>query len=195
MAEVDIITVFHNQANLALARGLVEAVERVEPGRCTVTLVDNTVENRGFARGCNFGAAGGLLPVLGFLNPDVEVLGPFLDQVLASLSRPDVAITGARFGKPDHELESWGVTEWVCGAALFVRRDLFEALGGFDERFVWGWEETDLIRRVQAIGRRVEALPLPLRHESPSVQSGPDVVYKGHHLARGWELYQQKWPR
>ena len=43
----------------------------------------------------------------------------------------------------------------VTGAALFIRRNLFERLGGFDERFFLYLEDLDLCLRVRDLGKRV----------------------------------------
>jgi hypothetical protein len=55
--------------------------------------------------------------------------------------------------------------DWVPGAFVLMRRALFDALGGFDERFFLYYEEVDLCRRVQAAGYRVMYWPeLRVRH-------------------------------
>ena len=48
---------------------------------------------------------------------------------------------------------------WATGAALAVRRDAFEAAGGFDESFGMHMEEIDLCWRMQRAGGRVRVVP------------------------------------
>jgi glycosyltransferase involved in cell wall biosynthesis len=43
----------------------------------------------------------------------------------------------------------------VTGCNMAFRREVFETVGGFDERFQWGHEETDFVRRAVAAGYRV----------------------------------------
>ena len=47
----------------------------------------------------------------------------------------------------------------VVGAALFIRKGLFEALAGFDETFFMYFEESDLCRRAQTKGWKVVHAP------------------------------------
>ncbi len=48
---------------------------------------------------------------------------------------------------------------WATGAAMLVRRDAFEAAGGFDESFGMHQEEIDLCWRLWRMGRRVRVEP------------------------------------
>jgi GT2 family glycosyltransferase len=42
--------------------------------------------------------------------------------------------------------------DWVTGAFMVIRRDTFDAIGGFDERFFMYWEDADFCRRAAAAG-------------------------------------------
>jgi N-acetylglucosaminyl-diphospho-decaprenol L-rhamnosyltransferase len=52
-----------------------------------------------------------------------------------------------------------GSFDWTTGAALAVRREAFEAAGGFDERFFLFSEETDLCKRIQDLGWKARLEP------------------------------------
>ena len=58
---------------------------------------------------------------------------------------------GERVLDTDHYSRA-GPFDWTTGAALAVRREAFEAVGGFDERFFLFSEETDLCKRIQDLG-------------------------------------------
>lgn len=54
--------------------------------------------------------------------------------------------------------------DWLSGALLGIRRDVFERLGGFDERYFMYHEDVDLARRIRASGMRVLCRPSVLLH-------------------------------
>lgn len=51
---------------------------------------------------------------------------------------------------------------WVTGACLMIRRSLWEALGGLDDRFFAHMEEIDLCWRAQLLGWKVQVVPQSL---------------------------------
>ena len=50
--------------------------------------------------------------------------------------------------------------DWVTGAALFVRRDVFEKTGGFDERIFLYGEDVDLCYRIKKLGFKIIFSPV-----------------------------------
>lgn len=197
MTRADLVTVFHNDDYYELHLKLFDAIKRVEPeGNFQLIGVDNRRENRGFAAACNLGALhpDAKAPMIGFLNPDVIVDGPFINKAAANLTG-NIVITGCRYGKPDHELAIWGVRNWVCGAAFFVQRQWFASVGGFDERFVWSWEETDLIRQAESQKLVCHSIELPIRHVQPAQNTEQDATYKNYYFTQGEQRYRAKWRR
>lgn len=49
--------------------------------------------------------------------------------------------------------------DWLMGACLLVRREVWEEIGGFDERFWMYFEETDWQRRIAAQGWKIAFVP------------------------------------
>jgi N-acetylglucosaminyl-diphospho-decaprenol L-rhamnosyltransferase len=142
--------------------------------------------NLGFAGGANAGAALTSAPLLLFLNPDAVVAPGALEALRAAAdAHPSwgawqalVTMDGGR-----RINTSGGVTHWLgfgwagqcgepiadaaaerevafaSGAALVVRREVWEATGGFDgEYFMYG-EDLDLALRVRLLGWGVGIVP------------------------------------
>ncbi len=62
--------------------------------------------------------------------------------------------------EPDHgQYDDARDVFWATGAALVVRREAFEAAGGFDESFGMHMEEIDLCWRLQRAGGRIRVEP------------------------------------
>lgn len=145
--------------------------------------------NRGFAAGCNQGAARAVHDSIVFLNNDTVLIGRWLDALLAPLQDPTVGATGPRsnfvsgvqvaegasYGLNDRAAMRLFARKWaqdhrgqtsdvnrLVGFCLAVRRQAFEDVGGFDERYaVGGFEDDDLCRRLCDRGLR-----LVVAHES-----------------------------
>ncbi|MFN8140613.1 MAG: glycosyltransferase family 2 protein [Fimbriimonadales bacterium] len=51
--------------------------------------------------------------------------------------------------------------DWVSGAAFVMRRELYDKIGGFDERFFMYMEDVDLCMRTHSASYRVVYFPVP----------------------------------
>jgi N-acetylglucosaminyl-diphospho-decaprenol L-rhamnosyltransferase len=62
--------------------------------------------------------------------------------------------------------------DWVSGSAMFVRRELYEQVGGFDEQFFMYSEELDWCYRAKQAGWQIVYLPTAevIHHESKSAE-------------------------
>lgn len=81
--------------------------------------------------------------------------------------------------------------DWVAGTALFIAKELFDALGGFDERFFMYFEDVDLCRRAKLAGRKVLYFPaFQIFHDSGA--SYRDKKLQKNHYYDSMEKYFQK---
>lgn len=146
-----------------------------------VKVVQST-RNLGFAAGNNTAARAARGSVLAFLNNDTVVAPDWLTRLHAALaSRPDVGVAASRivfldnpdmidsagdgylrvggafkhgYGAPAREFSQAGEVFGACGAAFMIKRDVFDSLGGFDERFFMVYEDVDLSYRARLAGYR-----------------------------------------
>jgi N-acetylglucosaminyl-diphospho-decaprenol L-rhamnosyltransferase len=186
--------------------GSIALLRRSYPG---VQLLETGI-NLGFAGGNNAGARAAAGEWLAFLNNDTLVEPTWLARLWdAALAHPDFALitsrivfmhdpstidsagdgylrAGAAF-KHGHgaPAASWASSREVfgaCGGAFMIRREAFEALGGFDERFFMVYEDVDLSYRARLRGLRVwYAADAGVRHAGSASlgTSSPDAVFFG----------------
>lgn len=162
------------------------------------------VRNLGFVGSCNAGAEAARGPFLLFLNNDTQVTPNWLDGLLCCFGdRADCGIAGSRLVYPDGRLQEagglvfadgscWNVgkfeqrdapawrcrreVDYVSGASLLIRRDVFERIGGFDQRYAPAYyEDTDLGFAVRALGLKVYYEPSSTVIHCEGISAGTDL--------------------
>jgi GT2 family glycosyltransferase len=177
--------------------------------------------NFGYAGGNNRAAAVARGEFLVFLNPDVTVEPGWLDGLLAPFANPQVGLTTARvrllrepqllnssgtdvhlsgltlcrgMSRPQELFDQPGEVAAVAGAACAARREVFAAVGGFNERFFMYMEDTALSLEAVLAGWRCEYAPGSVVYHDYRLRFGPrKVLYQERN--RYWMLLQlYRWP-
>ena len=164
--------------------------------------------NKGFGVACNQGAATLDTEFLLFLNPDTSLAPAALDELINAADRyPDAvafnprlaARSGAQIFKRHSQLLSrahqmprgWPDADTevtvLSGAALFVRRQAFERVGGFDPAIFLYHEDDDLALMLAKSGGKLmfvrDALVTHLEGRS-SARSPEIAALKAWHMGR-----------
>jgi len=167
-------------------------------------------ENLGFAAGCNRGAAAAAGEYLAFLNNDAKPDSQWAAAAVAVLERdPTIGAVASRvldsagatvdfidagltwFGKGykpfvGETAGTLGLAEkdvlFGTGSAMFVRRAVFEKLGGFDARFFMFYEDVDLGWRLNLAGFRFRYVPASIAYHRHHGSAGAYASFKEDYL-------------
>ncbi len=171
-------------------------------------------KNLGFLRTCNRGVEFAKGEYVVILNNDIILTVGWLQGMLdVFIQRKNVGMVGAKLIYPDGVLQeaggivwrdgsAWNVgrnddankpeynylreVDYCSGACLMLRREFWNTLGGFDERYVPAYyEDTDLAFRVREAGQRVIYQPRAVVVHFEGRSSGTDVTQgvKQHQVA------------
>lgn len=160
--------------------------------------------NLGFVGTCNAGAAAARGEFLLFLNNDTQVMPNWLDGLLCCFAdRADCGIAGSRLVYPDGRLQEAGglvfadgscwtsgrfeqrdapawryrrEVDYVSGASLMIRREVFDRAGGFDQRYAPAYyEDADLAFAVRQLGLEVCYEPSSTVIHCEGISAGTDL--------------------
>lgn len=87
------------------------------------------------------------------------IVGPVLVDNATGTTVYSAGGSYLRGGRPKHltalEVKSGAQPEYVDGAVMLIRRDVFDMVRGFDERFFLYYEDNDLCQRIKATGHAI----------------------------------------
>jgi GT2 family glycosyltransferase len=174
--------------------------------------VVRNAKNLGFVGSCNAGAKAALGDYVLFLNNDTVVTTGWLEALLHCFAEePAAGLVGAKLVYPDGRLQEAGgivfrdgsgwnygrfddpsdpayefrrEADYCSGAAILLRRDFFQQLGGFDTRYAPAYyEDTDLAFATRAAGKKVFFEPRSRVIHFEGITAGTD-------LGAGMKQYQ-----
>jgi GT2 family glycosyltransferase len=172
-------------------------------------------KNYGFGAACNIGANAANTEYLFFLNPDTIVEKGCIETLILSSQKYSNASAfnpricnrknkpcfkkNIRFMKKDKNLKRCrpkvdADINVLSGAAIFIKRDVFLSVGGFDKHIFLYHEDVDLsIRLKEGIGNLMFIHDSTIKHlEGRSTKRTPELAsFKSFHLARS-RIYTMK---
>lgn len=121
-------------------------------------------ENLGFGRGNNLGFSKGESDIVCFFNIDTELLETTLTELMQDIndSDPNFVMWELRQFPYEHPKLYDAVTSeslWCSGAAFAVRRNIYQQVGGFDDKIFMYSEDVDLSWRVRSFGYKIKYVP------------------------------------
>jgi len=148
------------------------------------------------------GGSGGKVRELFEKRPQLAVIGA---QMIDQTGQTQKWFAGAEISLWNLMLNNLGLSEsrkiwlsskaqkvdWVGGSAMFIKKENFESVGGFDENFFLYFEDMDLCKRIRAKGKYIMYLPeIKVKHFSGKSFSSKENQKKEYYQAQ--EYYFKK---
>ncbi len=182
-------------------------------------------ENMGFLKNCNQAAAIARGQFIFFLNNDTKVTDGWLESLVELMNRDDsIGMVGSKLIYPDGRLQEAGGIIWsdgsgwnygrlqdpedpeynyvkevdyISGAAIMIRTELWKEIGGFDETFAPAYyEDTDLAFEVRKHGKKVVFQPKSVVIHFEGISNGTDTSDTSglkHYQVVNQEKFKEKW--
>ncbi len=193
---------------------------------CDGLSVVRSKENLGFLKNCNQAAKTAKGQYILFLNNDTQVQPNWLKPLVSLIaSSSDIGLVGSKLLYPNGRLQEAGGVIWsdgsgwnygysskkpeapqfnyvkevdyISGAAMMIRRSLWEQIGGFDQRFAPAYaEDADLAFEVRKLGYRVLYQPQSQVVHFEGISNGTDLNQglKAYQLINQKKFYE-KWKK
>ncbi|MDR6880871.1 glycosyltransferase [Bacillus sp. 3255] len=168
-----------------------------------VTVIRNKVK-RGFLHNCNHGAEISRGKYVLFLNNDTQVTPGWLEHLLSLPENdPTIGIVGSKLIYPDGRLQEAGgivfkngfarnygrldnpnkheynyvkEVDYISGASLMIRKDLWNQMGGFDVLFAPAYsEDVDIAFQARQLGYKVVFQPKSVVVHYEGISHGTDL--------------------
>ena len=186
-------------------------------------VVAKTSENMRFLRNCNHAAKYAKGDYILFLNNDTQVQSNWLSTLLELIDRDEkIGMVGSKLLYPDGTLQEAGGILWrdgsawnygnrrsplepefnyvkeadyISGAAIMIRKSLWEEIGGFDDRFAPAYcEDSDLAFEVRRHGYKVMYQPLSLVVHFEGISNGTDTSSgQKEYQIKNQKKFYEKW--
>lgn len=206
------------------ANGATDEVTAFLRDEVTGVTVVELEENIGFGGGCNSAAAGSRAPNLVFLNDDATVDPHWLSALLTAADDSGAVAVGGLLLNPDGTVQEAGSrvredagtlqfgagltieeaqasefltlrrVDYASGASLLVRRDAFEAHGGFDEVYRPAYfEDVDLCFRLAAAGEAVYFAPAARATHESGGSTPRHARFRTYASDHAGDLFKARW--